>query len=756
MSDSEPNPMPVVGYANRLSVQPGETIEFKTSCDFPVYRADIVRLRHASSSPKGPGFKESVIQAAIAGEYPGKKQNFPLGSYVMVQIEGKPILIDSFSVQAWVLPSAPRRSQQCVLSWRSGTGPGSFGIFLNPEGELELRIVDEAGKGASIRSETSMRASEWYFVAIAFDAGTRNCALLQIPLTRWPDDATSKRLEGRLEVGKLGALDGSLVIGATWDGEMATGRADAHFNGKIDRPTVFSRALTMEELESLMLGMTPNAYEEDLMAVWDFSVDIQSRRVADASGHELHGYTVNNPKRAVTGHNWTGREVDFRKAPDQYGAIYFHEDDLEDAKWETGFELRIPENFRSGVYAARLQSGGYKDYVPFFVRPKVNGPKSKIAFLVPTLSYMAYANFHAVDNATSKEWLDRGFKYPVKPIDKYLVRTNLTGFYDLHVDHSGVNFVSRLMPLLDIRPDFEDPLLNNGKGGMHQFPVDTCLVDWLEAKGFEYDVITDEDLHHEGVDLLKPYRVVLTGSHPEYYTENMLDALQAYLNGGGRLMYLGGNGFYWVTSIDPERPHIAELRRWGGTSGWKSDPGEYYHNTTGEMGGTWRNRGRAPQKLVGVGFTSQGIDRNRPYNRMPESFDPKVAFIFEGIGKDELIGDFENPVLNRGAAGFEVDRLDFGLGTPPNAKLLATSTRFADSYLRAIDELDTMDVQQTGSVNPKVRADMVLVDYPNGGAVFSVGSISWCGCLPQNTYDNNVSRITGNVLSRFASHREPG
>jgi hypothetical protein len=38
---------------------------------------------------------------------------------------------------------------------------------------------------------------------------------------------------------------------------------------------------------------------------------------------------------------------------------------------------------------------------------------------------------------------------------------------------------------------------------------------------------------------------------------------------------------------------------------------------------------------------------------------------------------------------------------------------------------------------------------PEGGAVFSVGSISWCGSLPINAFENNVSRITENVLRRF-------
>jgi N,N-dimethylformamidase len=46
--------------------------------------------------------------------------------------------------------------------------------------------------------------------------------------------------------------------------------------------------------------------------------------------------------RAVTGHNWTGQEMDFRHARDQYNAIYFHDDDLEDAKWEAAFEFKVP------------------------------------------------------------------------------------------------------------------------------------------------------------------------------------------------------------------------------------------------------------------------------------------------------------------------------------------------------------------------------------------------------------------------------
>jgi hypothetical protein len=55
------------------------------------------------------------------------------------------------------------------------------------------------------------------------------------------------------------------------------------------------------------------------------------------------------------------------------------------------------------------------------------------------------------------------------------------------------------------------------------------------------------------------------------------------------------------------------------------------------------------------------------------------------------------------------------------------------------------------------RADLVYREQPNGGACFSVGSLAWCGALTHRDGDNNVSRITDNVLRRFsgAGSEEP-
>jgi N,N-dimethylformamidase len=43
----------------------------------------------------------------------------------------------------------------------------------------------------------------------------------------------------------------------------------------------------------------------------------------------------------------------------------------------------------------------------------------------------------------------------------------------------------------------------------------------------------------------------------------------------------------------------------------------------------------------------------------------------------------------------------------------------------------------------------VFYETPNGGAVFSTSSIAWAGALAHNRYQNNVSRLTENVLRRF-------
>ena len=590
--------------------------------------------------------------------------------------------------------------------------------MLDENGAPALWVGDSEGAVARTTTGTPLEAFAWYFVRGSYDPTAGTISISQEPKRGWPRDHSAATAEAHVTV-RLAGTQAPLLIAAYWNGHEACG----HFNGKIEAPRV--------------LG-----HEGSTIAAWDFALDIPSVTVTDSSPNELHGVSINNPMRATTGHDWSGRETDWRRAPEEYAAIFFHSDDLEDAGWEPDFKLVVPHDLRTGVYAARLSANDSEDYVPFFVRPPRGTATAPIALLIPTYSYMAYANEHITWLHPRMHGIPLGER--LQPQDEYAARNRLMSLYDHHEDGTGCCFSSRLRPIVNMRPKYNLALID----GPHQLNADLHLVDWLEAKGHQYDVITDEDLHTEGESLLNLYRVLLFGTHPEYPTASMLEAIEGYTLGGGRLVYLGGNGFYWVTAVDPNRPHIIEVRRGArGTGSWRSAPGEWHHATTGEPGGLWRDRGFAPQRMVGVGFTAMGFAPARPFRREPGSFDPRAEFVFKGVGDDEEIGGFG--LVMGGAAGHEIDRVDYSLGTPPHALTLATATGFPDEYQHAVEEVEGSDSQQGGTVSPFVRGDMVFYETPGDGAVFSAGSMCWCGCLSHNMYDNNVSRITDNVLRRF-------
>jgi N,N-dimethylformamidase len=279
-------------------------------------------------------------------------------------------------------------------------------------------------------------------------------------------------------------------------------------------------------------------------------------------------------------------------------------------------------------------------------------------------------------------------------------------------------------------------------------------VDWLEAKGIEFDVVTDEDLDAEGSALLSGYAAVLTGSHPEYSTERMLDGLKEYVDAGGWLLYLGGNGFYWVATTTGKEGSVLEVRRGAaGTRTWTSSPGEEHHSTSGEPGGLWRHRGRPPNLLVAVGFTAQGHDgRSQAYRRLGASFDPYWRWVFAGI-KDDYVGAFG--LSMGGAAGDEIDRFDPAVGSDPSAVVLARASGFGAYYQLAIEELPHLR-QGTDGRDPDVRADMTCWERSGGGCVFAVGSIGWTASLGHAGYDNSVSRVTENVVKEALARQKDG
>jgi N,N-dimethylformamidase len=549
----------------------------------------------------------------------------------------------------------------------------------------------------------------WYEVAARFNAGR---VLL-----------TQRALQTSWGVVDSGEAHGSATLPAGDRLLFAADAAGRRFDGRIEAPAI--------------LGP-----DDAIVAAWDFAAGIDTDRISGT----YPGRLVNLPTRGVRGSRWTGAEMDWKHAPGDYAAIHFHADDLYDAEWQTDFSVTVPEGLRSGVYGIRLRSNGHEDIIPFFVLPPRGTVTAPVAYLAATFTYQAYANharfnFDAPFRARAAAWGAR----PHSPEDH---REYGASTYNRHPDGTGISLSSLRRPVLTLRPGYLT--FNDAKGsGLRHFSADSHLTDWLEAIGQGFDVITDHDLHREGLGLIAGYKCVLTGSHPEYHTPETINALQAYVGQGGRLCYLGGNGFYWRIAVSDAIPDVLEVRRAeGGIRAWDAAPGEAYHQLDGGYGGLWRRLGRPPQMLAGVGFSSQGLFEGSHYRRLPASYDPAVAWIFDGV-EGEILGDYG--LSGGGAAGFELDRADRRLGTPPNVVILARSEAHQDHYVAVPEELLSHVNTVTGEApRDLIRAEIVYFETVAGGAVFATGSITFCGSLSHADYQSGVSRMLRNVVERFA------
>ena len=719
---------PLLGYSDTFSVTRGARIAFMISAETARYSAQVVRLRCGDFA--NVGLRVTPVAAAINGDHAGRVQQSYAGSYAEfadVQLDCR----GGLTLEAWVWPTLPGDGEQAILAdWDAQTQRG-VAMFIDTDGALALRL----GDGASVQvvsTATALLERHWYRVRVIIDVDNGQLSLAQSPLQPYARGDGTGETQARLEVRP--AIGPGLRI-AAWSATAAastsrgTPAPAACFNGKIEAPRMWRSSAVAESAPA--------------DAHWDFAREMSSQCVVDISANAQHGALINVPTRAMKGYLWDGSAFNWSENPAHYGAIHFHDDDLHDCGWCSDFAWQVPDDLPSGLYCVHLSCDDAEDYIPFVVRPHTGSKQADLALLLPSAGYWAYANRHTIIDYEGREQVKGAF-VSVDSTALYLHHHPELGLstYDEHRDGSGVCYSSRLRPILSMRPN----------EALWQLPADTHIIDWLEQEQIAFDVITEDDLERDGYALLAPYRCVMTGTHPEYPSLAMLDAYQQFQANGGRFIYFGGNGFYWRVSYQANTPGLMEMRRGeDGIRAWLAEGGEYYHALTGELGGMWRRMGRAPQSVAGTGMTAQGFDRSTFYERTAASFDPRADFIFEGITANERIGDFG--ILGGGAAGWEIDRADVTLGTPPHALVVASASDFSANYHWMKEELTHTHAAITGETCPHVHCDMVFYETANGGAVFATSSIAWAAALAHNNYDNNVARLSRNVIERFLDPR---
>ncbi|WP_159502419.1 N,N-dimethylformamidase beta subunit family domain-containing protein [Microbacterium sp. 18062] len=738
----------VMGYTDRVSYRPGDRIALHVSTAAAQWTGELVRLQALAIPSAGVERRTVPVPAVDPVGARGVVQPTEPGSFA--RFPGVPVGEDGLTVAFAMMPTRPgdavAGAQVVVAQALDGAG---WWIGLTSEGRAMVGVGTSAGP-VSLSAGEPLAAGCWVEVVarIPGRAGGR----LSIEVSQAGSFASNRFVRRPAPPETASAVIGARVVASpgslVWGCRaLRDGRTPEHlFDGRIENPVIVADAEAPGDRAEL-------ARHPRLLAAWDLAAGIGREGVTDTSGivdvgpHGLHGVAVQHPHRLVTSSGWRGDVFDARFAPAEYAAMHFHRDDLTDCGWVAQRELALPDDLPSGVYAVRLTaSDGTEDLVPVFVAPPRGAATAPLLLVLPTNSYLAYANDHVgVDSPRTQVWSQM-----VPTLDDYELFRNARrelglSLYEVHGDGSPVFYSSWRRPILTLRERVYDH-----NAPVWQFTSDMQLVDWLERTGRPYDVVTDLDLHREGAAMLSRYAAVLTGTHPEYASGPMLEAYEEYASSGGRVLYMGGNGMYWVTGYDPQDEQVIEIRRWGATQAWLADPGEYHLSSTGEQGGIWRFRGRAPQKSFGVGFVAAGNPgASAGYRRATR--DPRVQWVFEGIDD----ADFGRSGVSGGAAGLEIDSASAPFGTSPDAVVLATSVGHSDDMLESRENYNMTSRILGGARNPRVRSDLTLVPREGGGAVFSTGSIGFAGALygPDEDGDGrtHVARLLGNVIDRFLS-----
>ena len=735
----------VFGYADRLHVRSGEAINFKISSEGNIYfDASLVRVVNGCIDSTDNRFQEVAIACEFEGQYEGREKKVYPGSYAAVSLETAFARSASHTIQLFFCPTVLFHKSRQTVAFLQGQWEEEIEIWV--EGNNLFARLKGQGGACNLRIEGGLKEKRWHLLALSWSA-SRSSARFRLwrfenhfhkraRTTMFEDSA---RCQPPFFQGGADLFLAAKVAGPDGNGQSVVGNC---FDGKLDALRIANAVLESEEVMAATAFDPDQSVRDRLLGVFNFSNWTLGSFRNELPPHQT-GTLANMPRLGVTGARWDGSVHNFSEAPEHYSAVHFHSDDLYDCGWSSDFTFTISETLKSGIYAAKVVNvEGAMDYVPFFVMPrKCASRRAAIALMLPTMTYLAYANERIDDNSQQfgfdvEKWATQ-FEPDLGGYAKLCSHPEFgMSLYDFHKDGLGRHFSSWLRPMLNMRP----------KAAIWGMPADTLIASWLEHCGFEFDVITDHAVHEEGVDLLAGYSTVISGNHPEYVTSQILDAIEDYTQDcGGRFIYMGGNGYYWVTGVHESYPAAIEVRRGvGGSGAWFSPPGEHYLQSTRELGGLWRHVGRPPQQVFGVGTRGMGFQGSTYFARSADWDNLRVRFLTERVDEEPL-GDYG--LLGGGAAGEEIDAVDGNLGTPSHALVIASSQNHPRGMMIAREDLRFVVPDEW--VHSRVRADIVFFETPSGGAVLSFSSMTWCGSLSHNNYDNGVSRLSENAVRRF-------
>ncbi|RVC60571.1 N,N-dimethylformamidase beta subunit family domain-containing protein [Mesorhizobium sp.] len=449
-----------------------------------------------------------------------------------------------------------------------------------------------------------------------------------------------------------------------------------------------------------------------------------------------------------------------------------HQCSVEGCGWETAFEFKIGEEWPSGGYRIKLTAEG-RDRRPIhchhivIVLPNAGRKPGRILQVAATGTWLAYNTWGGSNHYDGITGPDHNQYSPIVSTQRPWCR----GFVVLPPQAPRVPLELIMPPRTVPRHPHKEWAFATGHSRKYASAgwasYDSNFFRFAERAGYAVDLASQHDLHFSP-EILLNYDCVVFAGHDEYWTWEMRDAVDTFVDQGGRVGRFAGN-FMWQTRLEHEgRQQVCYKYR------ARAEDPVYKSGDVTRATNSWEapEISRPGCKTFGLNATNgvyvgwggcapRGV-RGFPIYR-PEHW----AFAGTGLFYGDLLGA-ESHIY-----GYEVDGLDYEIrkglpyptpesGAPEGLEILSVGMAtlveesadlapedeiISDGEARFVAELLFREVN-SATLNKVKRTSGMIINFKRGkGEVFHAGSCEWvAGLLKQ---DAMVECVTRNVLDRY-------
>lgn len=446
---------------------------------------------------------------------------------------------------------------------------------------------------------------------------------------------------------------------------------------------------------------------------------------------------------------------------------------VEGCKWKATHEWVVPDHTPSGGYVitTRAQNGeqdALEQHHIIFIRPTMdaNARSQRLLLIACTATWNAYNPWGGSNHYAGVSGSDRGGMSPElsqkRPFERGFVRLP-KGAPRSTTWRSDEPFS---MPI------YGPPTWALANGYSRYYAAagwasfEHPFLMWAEQAGFAIDCISQTDLHYRP-ELLDGYGAIVTVGHDEYWSWEMRDAIDNYVENGGNVARFAGN-FLWQIRLEQEGARQICHKYWA----HEDDP-EIHGPSPERMTGAWEHPmvGRPGAKTLGLnGLWGMYAGFGKCVPRSGGFFVYRAghwALKGSGLSYGDQFGE------KAGIFGWEVDGVDYtfrhGLpfatgddGASDGLQILA----MAPATMVEDDQVPvgtTLYIGQDDAIfktlcypGPPYNGDIERLKYGAGmiavcqigkGTVFNAGTCEWVAGLGQG--DFATQKITANVLNHF-------